>query len=74
MYCKHEDCRAETKSELAYLAAKLDRPDIAKMAANVDSSEVRCRHVPSKGQCGTGVNAPLPDSKDIVTGADGMGY
>lgn len=48
-YCQHAICRAHTAEELMFMARRLMRHDLAKLASEVTQSTVRCRLQPRKG-------------------------
>lgn len=60
LFCTHQDCRAHTSEEVAYMAERLPDPErraqLAQLARDVLTMEVRCRHVTRAG----GFPAPLP--------------
>lgn len=55
-WCTHATCREDQESDLAFMAAALDRQDLREIADAAHQSTVRCRIQPRRGP----VRAPLP--------------
>jgi hypothetical protein len=60
-YCEHYECRCEVASELAWMAEVMNRPELLVKAVQVHSDEVRCRHVPRRGN----PRAELPSERGL---------